>query len=140
MYEFSLASYLVVFGKTLAESEKSQVVTTRVQNIIDQLTKDIYDYTCTGIFEKHKLMYSIQMCALIMKGADNMHRASLDFFLKGDVSLEAVSQENPAEWIPNRGWKDLVKLNTMTFPEIVVEEAAKIESADGEEGGFRLEE
>lgn len=68
MYEFSLASYLEVFGISLDTSTKDPIVGNRVLNIIDKLTKDVYDYTCTGIFERHKLMFSIQMCTMLKAG------------------------------------------------------------------------
>jgi len=30
----------------------------RLRNIIDKLTLNVYDYTCLGVFEVHKLMFS----------------------------------------------------------------------------------
>jgi hypothetical protein len=31
----------------------------------------------------------------------------LEFFLKGNTSLEGVSRQKPFKWIPDQGWKDL---------------------------------
>eukprot|EP01138_Halocafeteria_seosinensis_P014623 gb/GECG01014928.1/.p1 GENE.gb/GECG01014928.1/~~gb/GECG01014928.1/.p1 ORF type:complete len:733 (+),score=87.59 gb/GECG01014928.1/:1-2199(+) len=36
------------------------------------------------------------------------------FFLKGDVSVGAPETEKPVDWISDKGWKDLMKLKTMT--------------------------
>ena len=34
----------------------------RLRNIVEALTYDVYDYTCLGLFESHKLMFSFQVC------------------------------------------------------------------------------
>ena len=73
----------------------------------------MYDYVCTGIFERHKLMYSFQMATLIQVGDDNLNRTELNFFLKGNISLKEIEKHKPAAWIPATGWKDLEKLQTI---------------------------
>lgn len=110
MYEFSLVSYLEVFVKALGDAPKHSEVPTRLSNIIDVLTKSVYEYVCTGIFEKHKLMYSMQMTTLIMDGDGRLNREELDFFLVGSRALEELQKHRPAEWIPEAGWKDLHRL------------------------------
>jgi len=40
----------------------------RLHNVIEALTFDIYSYTCLGLFEKHKLMFSFQMTIKILEG------------------------------------------------------------------------
>ena len=35
----------------------------------------------------------------------------LDFFLKGNLSLEKSERQKPYEWIPDQGWEDLVQLS-----------------------------
>ena len=39
-----------------------------------------------------------------------LNRAELDFFLKGDTSLDAVARPSPAPWLVASGWKDLLCL------------------------------
>jgi dynein heavy chain len=60
-YEYSLASFLTVFNITLHNSKKDSVLEGRLRNIIDALTYDVYSYTCLGLFERHKLMFSTQV-------------------------------------------------------------------------------
>jgi dynein heavy chain len=57
MYENSLGSFLGVFNLTLQKSQPDAIVSSRVKNIIEHLTLSVYDFTCTGLFEKHKLMF-----------------------------------------------------------------------------------
>jgi dynein heavy chain len=47
---------------------------------------------------------------MIMDGDNELNKIELDFFLKGNTSLEPVSREKPYVWLSNNGWKDLQKL------------------------------
>ena len=59
MYEFSLVSFLEVFLKSLQQSPKSNEVPIRLTNIIDVLTRSVYEY---GELEAHVARVR---CALI---------------------------------------------------------------------------
>lgn len=116
MYQYSLSSYLEVFVYSLRKALPHTILHRRLANIIDTLTKSVYDYGCTGIFEKHKLLYSLQMTIKLEQHADNMKQVEVDFFIKGCVSLEKSSRVCPAKWISPTGWEDIMKLST-EFPE-----------------------
>jgi dynein heavy chain, axonemal len=113
MYEYSLQSYLKVFLISLDKSRKDSILQSRLKNITDKLTTNVYDFTCMGIFEVHKLMFSFQMTTLIMKYESDLDPIEMDFFLKGNTSLEAVKRKKTMKWISESGWKDLQKLNDM---------------------------
>ena len=61
MYETSLDSFLGVFNKALDHAKKDVVLDNRLRNMSESVMRDVYDYTCTGIFERHKLMFAFQM-------------------------------------------------------------------------------
>jgi dynein heavy chain len=65
-----------------------------------------------GIFERHKLMFSFQMTTMILDGDDQLNRPEMDFFLKGNTSLDEV-EPNAFKWVSENGWKDACKLNEM---------------------------
>jgi dynein heavy chain len=111
MYEYSLNSYMTVFMKALQVSKKDNILQNRLRNITDKLTMLVYDFTCMGIFETHKLMYSFQMITMIMDGDNVLNKIELDFFLKGNTSLEMVEAKKPYVWMTDNGWKDIQKLN-----------------------------
>ena len=113
MYEFSLVSYLEVFTKALRDTPRQPTVVLRVSSIISVLTKCVYDYTCTGIFEQHKLMFSVQMCTMLLDGDGQLNREELDFFLKGNLALDRIERTKPADWIPDAGWKDMHRLQEL---------------------------
>ncbi|CAK1584360.1 unnamed protein product [Parnassius mnemosyne] len=116
MYQYSLSSYLDVFSFSLRKAMPNVILAKRLKNIIDMLTKNVYDYGCTGIFERHKLLYSFQMDIKLEQSEGNVSQAQLDFFIKGNVSLEKASIACPASWIPAQGWQDIMKLS-VDFPE-----------------------
>ena len=82
MYEISLDSFLVVFKASLEAAKKDPSLDGRMRNMIDTIMRQIYDYTCTGIFERHKLMFSFQMTCMVMNGEGTLNMPVLDFFLK----------------------------------------------------------
>jgi dynein heavy chain len=114
IYETSLNSFLSVFKGSLTRAKKDVVLENRLRNLAQRITEDMYDYACTGIFEKHKLMFSFQMTCMIMDGKGTLVRQELDFFLKGDTSLEAAAQKNPYSWLSKNNWKDLLALGQMS--------------------------
>jgi len=113
MYEYSLNSYMTVFMNALAVSRKDNILQNRLRNIKEKLTQLVYDFICMGIFEKHKLMYSFQLVTMIMDGDNKLNKIELDFFLKGNTSLEEVEAKKPYAWLSNNSWKDIQKLITL---------------------------
>ncbi|CAM6084343.1 unnamed protein product [Calypogeia fissa] len=111
MYEYSLGSFMEVFTISLDTSPKALSLDGRLKNIIEALTYDIYNYACTGLFEKHKLMLSFQLTIKILEGEKELNHAQLDFFLKGNLSLEKAERLNPyPEWLPEQGWQDMMRM------------------------------
>ncbi|GAB1860436.1 Dynein heavy chain 10, axonemal [Camponotus japonicus] len=116
MYQYSLISYVEVFIHSLKRSLPDPVLVKRLQNIIPMLTKNVYDYGCTGIFERHKLLFSLQICVRIERSVDNVNQKQLDFFIKGSMALEKSPQVNPTRWLPQSGWEDVLRLAS-DFPD-----------------------
>jgi len=114
MYETSLASFLTVFLKSLGDAKKDGILDNRLRNMIEESTRQVYDYACTGLFERHKLMFSLQMTMMIDEGDNDLNRDQLDFFLKGDTAIsDDNSSKKPHDWLSDSGWKDLNKLETL---------------------------
>lgn len=113
MYQYSLVSYLEVFDQSLRRSLPSTILSKRLQNIIDTLTQNVYNYATTGLFEKDKLLFSFQMTVKLLEAEGQMISSELDFFVKGNNSIERVTRPKPHEWLSDSGWKDLQKLVTV---------------------------
>ncbi|XP_058850532.1 dynein axonemal heavy chain 10 [Acipenser ruthenus] len=116
MYQYSLASYLEVFDFSLRKSLPDSILQKRLRNIMDTLTYNVYNYGCTGLFEKHKLLFSFNMTIKIEQAEFRAPQNELDFFLKGNLSLEKSKRKKPCSWLPDQGWEDIIRLAEL-FPQ-----------------------
>ena len=82
MYEYSLISFLNVFEFSLRKSMPDSIVQKRLKNIMDTLTHNVYNYGCTGIFERHKLLFSFQITLKLEMDRGRVKQEELDFFIK----------------------------------------------------------
>ena len=80
MYETSLDSFLGVFNKALDHAKKDVVLDNRLRNMSESVMRDVYDYTCTGIFERHKLMFAFQMTCQVRSRRPVVSLSSLSRF------------------------------------------------------------
>lgn len=115
MYQYSLASYLEVFDFSLRKSLPDSILPKRLKNIMDTLTYNVYNYGCTGLFERHKLLFSFNLTIKIGQPEGRAPQEELDFFLKGNLSLEMSTRKKPCPWLPGQGWEDIIRLAEL-FP------------------------
>ena len=53
----------------------------------------LFRYTCRGLFESHKLLFSFQMCVKILEAAQKINMDEYQFLLRGGiVSLSSIDQ------------------------------------------------
>ncbi|XP_060580911.1 dynein axonemal heavy chain 10-like isoform X1 [Ruditapes philippinarum] len=116
MYQYSLSSYLEVFEYSLKKSMPDTILQKRLKNIMDTLTHNVYDYGCTGIFEKHKLLFSFQICIKLEQDLQHVQQDEVDFFIKGNIALEKSKRKKPYAWFPDEGWEDAIRLAEV-FPD-----------------------
>ncbi|XP_069565682.1 dynein axonemal heavy chain 10 [Brachyistius frenatus] len=116
MYQYSLTSYLEVFDFSLQKSVRDSVLQQRLKNIMNTLTYNVYKRGCTGLFERHKLLFSFNMTIKIEQAEERAPQEELEFFIKGNLSLEKSQRKKPCDWLPDQAWEDIVKL-TALFPE-----------------------
>jgi len=53
------------------------------------------------------------MVTMIMDGAKELNQIELDFFLKGNTSLDSIERKKPGPWVSDNGWKDIQKLEVL---------------------------
>lgn len=49
-----------------------------------------------------------------MEADGKLNPEELDFFLKGNISLEKSPRTKPFPWLPDQGWEDIQRLMTVT--------------------------
>ena len=55
----------------------------------------------------------LQMAIKILDSNGALNHEQLDFFLRGNLSLEKAARKNPHAWFPDSGWQDLMRLITL---------------------------
>lgn len=114
MYQFSLDSYIELFSNSIDKSLKHPRLEERIQYLNDYHTYAVYQYTCRGLFEKHKLLFSFQMCAKILEASGKLNLDEYNFFLRGGVVLDREAQmDNPCKWLDDVAWDNITELDKL---------------------------
>ncbi|XP_055836500.1 dynein axonemal heavy chain 2 isoform X2 [Episyrphus balteatus] len=113
MYQFSLAAYILLFIKSIERSPKQQVVKERISHINEYHTYAVFRNTCRGLFEKHKLLFSIAMCAKMLEAAGKLVETEYNFILNGGIIVNRLDQvPNPSpNWITEEMWDNVTELD-----------------------------
>lgn len=83
MYQFSLDAYNELFLLSIKSSAKSEVLAERIRSLNDYHTYAVYKYAARGLFERHKLLLSLQMCVRILQSAGQVNNEEWQLFLRG---------------------------------------------------------
>jgi dynein heavy chain len=122
MYQWSLEYFSQLFRMRMGASTKSEDPKERVKIIIDDMTLNTYIDICRGLFEDHKLCFSLLIACNVLKSSNAISKAEWLFFLRG---LEAAKAALPGDfawpegpkWLPENTWRGIVTLEEMTLRE-----------------------
>ncbi|XP_030578556.1 dynein heavy chain 2, axonemal [Archocentrus centrarchus] len=115
MYQFSLDAYINLFNLSIEKSKCSPDLEQRITNLNDYHTYAVYKYTCLGLFEAHKLLFSFQMCVKILEVAGRLNMDQYNFFLRGGIVLDKEKQmDNPCtSWLADSSWDNITELDKL---------------------------
>ncbi|XP_077117756.1 dynein axonemal heavy chain 2 [Ranitomeya variabilis] len=115
MYQFSLDSYIDLFHLSIDKSKRSANLEERITNLNEYHTYAVYRYTCRALFERHKLLFSFQMCAKILEVAGKLNMDEYNFFLRGGLVLDREEQmDNPCPgWLSDANWDNITELDKL---------------------------
>ncbi|XP_074478915.1 dynein axonemal heavy chain 2 [Sebastes fasciatus] len=115
MYQFSLDAYINLFNLSLEKSKRSHKLEERITNLNDYHTYAVYRYTCRGLFENHKLLFSFQICVKILEVAGKLNMDEYNFFLRGGIVLDKEDQmDNPCtSWLVDSTWDNITELEKL---------------------------
>uniref|UniRef100_A0A8C4Z8H0 Dynein, axonemal, heavy chain 2 n=1 Tax=Gadus morhua TaxID=8049 RepID=A0A8C4Z8H0_GADMO len=115
MYQFSLDAYIDLFNLSMEKSPRSHKLEERISHLNDYHTYAVYRYTCRGLFEVHKLLFSFQMCTKILEVTGALNMDEYSFFLRGGLVLDKEGQmDNPcSSWLSDSNWDNITELDRL---------------------------
>ena len=87
MYQFSLEWYKKLFKKSI-EKSRDIVEHDRNKSILKEHTLAVYQNASRSLFERHKLLLSLQMCVKLMISKGELNVDDWNFFLRGGTVLD----------------------------------------------------
>ncbi|TGZ66460.1 hypothetical protein CRM22_005313 [Opisthorchis felineus] len=115
MYQFALDGYIDLFHLSIDKSPRSGKLEDRIVHLNDYHTYAVYRYTCRGLFERHKLLFSFQICVKILEAAGKLNQDEYNFFLRGGIVLDRDNQfDNPCiSWLSEQCWDNITELDKL---------------------------
>lgn len=113
MYQYSLTSYTSLFSLSIRDSEPSEELDTRISNLNDFFTYNLYCNICRSLFEKHKLLFSFLLTISIQQSHNEINPQEWRFLISGQT-LHASEVANPdPTWIEKRPWSEIQAMSTL---------------------------
>ena len=118
-YSFVFDSYQFFF-----RSDKSPIPSKRINNIIEFLTFHIFKYTCRGLYESHKFLFTLLLPLKIGLQDGKIEHKDFQVFIKGGAALDLkTSPHKPAKWITDINWLNVVALSKLSQFTQILEQA-----------------
>ncbi|XP_056631499.1 dynein axonemal heavy chain 1-like [Diorhabda sublineata] len=112
MYQYSLEWFVQIFVSTMAETEKSDVIETRVKTINDSFTYNLYSNVCRSLFEKHKMHFAFLLCIRILMDFKEVNPQEWQHFLAGGSPTKDLPNPAP-NWLSSRAWNEILALDAL---------------------------
>jgi dynein heavy chain len=119
MYQYSLTYFMRLFNLSIDHAERSDIVSTRLANLMTYMTRSIYMNVSRGCFESHKLLFSFLIAIKIYRSAGEISDQEWNALLRDSfgatstAASRAAGAEAKAEW-PNPA-KEIVSSNAWEF-------------------------
>jgi dynein heavy chain len=115
MYQYSLGAFVNIFLKALERASASDVPEERLRHMVQCVTYTVFTFVTRGLFERHRGIFTAQMCFQIHIQEGTVSVNEFEVFLKRP---RAFSQENPvAEWLPDVAWECACGLTELEWAE-----------------------
>ncbi|BES88501.1 dynein heavy chain [Nesidiocoris tenuis] len=115
MYQTSLVQFLDKFDISMDRSEKSPMLTKRIESIIEFLTYEIFRYTSRGLYENHKFLFVLMLALKIDMHKGKVTHEEFQIFIKGGaaLNLNAVEPKPAYAWITDTMWLNMIQLSKL---------------------------
>jgi dynein heavy chain len=94
-------------------SEKSDDLEVRLGHLNLEMLESLYRNICRSLFAKDKLVFSTMLALKLMELKDELDAAELKIFLTGGVSLGEELPKCPVDWINEKQWGEMNRLDKL---------------------------
>eukprot|EP00899_Mesostigma_viride_P020786 jgi/Mesvir1/28709/Mv19680-RA.1 len=113
MYQYSLPWFINLFIVSIAESERAEVLSDRLNHIQAHFTHSLYRNVCRSLFEKDKLLFSFLLTVRILQAAKQIIKEEWTFLLTGGLGDDLPAPNPAPEWLQDKAWQELLRLSQL---------------------------
>jgi len=75
---------------------------------------NVYNQACRSLFERHKLLLSLQMFVKLQMADGKINPREYDFFLRGGTVLDRKGiVKPPQDWLTDQAWDNVTELERL---------------------------
>ena len=107
--------FLEIFQASIEglEIKEEKNIKKRVELLIDEFRKNLYDNVCRSLFTKHKLLFSFSMTIKILSEQEQLNTTELNFLLTGLTNKNYNTLSNPLpKKISEKSWDQICDMST----------------------------
>ena len=114
MYQYSLEFFNNLFVRSIRESEASEDLETRLNNLEKHFSRSLYKNICRSLFEKDRLLFAFNLTLKFMEYRNELDTAELRFLMTGGIGLDEKLPDKPdAFWVIDKMWAEICRLSDL---------------------------
>ncbi|GBG29412.1 Dynein heavy chain 7, axonemal [Hondaea fermentalgiana] len=113
VYQYSLSWFSNLFVASIRNSEKSDDLEERLENLRMFFTYSLYCNICRSLLEKDKLLFAFLLTVKLMFGAKELEESEWYFLLTGGVAMDNPHENPASEWLADKSWGEVCRLSNM---------------------------
>ena len=103
-----------LFVAAIAAAPPSEDLAERLGHLNKEFLESLYRNICRSLFEKDKLIFSCLLTLKLLEMGKELDQRELKFFLTGGVSLGEELPAIPCEWMSEKLWGELCRLDKLS--------------------------
>lgn len=116
VYRFSMSSFMKTLSRGLHFAQNDPASDkvdekSRVAALVNSVTYMAFQDISRGLFEQHKLVVAVQLCAVALRSAGEFSSLKWEFLVKGMAAPFQNSTIAPPDWMTESSWSAIISLS-----------------------------